>query len=542
MLIDARRLEDGTCVEADLCLIGGGAVGIAMAMEFLGSSRRILLVEGGGLKPEPACQELYRGETSGLPYFPLEESRCRLFGGSTYRWGARGAPLNPIDFRRREWVPGSGWPISARELAPYYRRAEALAGMHSPFPYDERVFDLFALQPPAVDSARLRYQAFQFGRTLLFGEAYRRPLERARNVCVLLQAHATRLRASETEDHLEALDLRTLNGRLLTARAAAFVLCCGGIENARLLLLSGEGRSTGPCNEHDQVGRCFMEHPTVSAGTLSTSSAHRLLDVFTPGRLAGRLVEAGLALSEEVQQARGCLNAVAAVRPEAGEDATQALREIVWDLAHRRVRPGILRRLGYVASDPVGLVRNTYRHLRGRPKRFRFRSLYLELRIEQEPNPDSRVTLGATTDPFGLPVAHLHWALSERDHVTMRVLAEVVDAELRRLGLGAVVIDEWLRLGAPRFPDHMVGGHHHMGTTRMSGDETGGVVDGTCRTHAIDNLWIAGTSVFPTSGCVNPTPTALALALRLADHLKQRQESTGRASIRVRSARRAGRA
>jgi len=147
-------------------------------------------------------------------------------------------------------------------------------------------------------------------------------------------------------------------------------------------------------------------------------------------------------------------------------------------------------------------------------------SVQLQVRIEQEPNPDSRVTLADSTDAFGQRRAHLHWTMSERERRTMRIAAETFDRELRRLKMGRLEMAPWLTVPELRWPDDLVGGHHHMGTTRMSTDPRTGVVNANQRAHAVDNLYITGSSVFPTAGYANPTMTVLALALRLGEHLR----------------------
>ena len=145
--------------------------------------------------------------------------------------------------------------------------------------------------------------------------------------------------------------------------------------------------------------------------------------------------------------------------------------------------------------------------------------MQLEVRIEQEPNADSRISLGDAMDPLGQRCAHLCWTLSERDRSTVDVAAQTFAGEIQRLGLGELRVAPWLSTRDPGWPDDMVGGHHHMGTTRMADSATTGIVDRDCRTHAVDNLYVAGSSVFASSSYVNPTPTLLALAVRLADHL-----------------------
>jgi choline dehydrogenase-like flavoprotein len=242
-------------------------------------------------------------------------------------------------------------------------------------------------------------------------------------------------------------------------------------------------------------------------------------------------VEVGLGLSPQIQETRRCLNAVARASPVLARDSTQAMREVLWFLKHRRVHQEVSMfhdvawfkdRFGDIARDPLGIVANLFRHAAGRPKRFRVDSLLLQIRTEQAPNPNSRVTLSGVTDALGQQRAHLHWELTRHDKLTMQIAAEAFDSELRRLGLGELRLAPWLASDELVWPPDMVGGHHHMGTTRMSDDPRTGVVNADCRTHAVDNLFVAGSSVFPTAGYANPTMTLLALAIRLADHLRSR--------------------
>ena len=141
---------------------------------------------------------------------------------------------------------------------------------------------------------------------------------------------------------------------------------------------------------------------------------------------------------------------------------------------------------------------------------------------EQAPNPDSRVSLVEERDALGLPRIALDWRLTELDKRSLQAGHQAVALELGRTGLGRLQIEDWLTADVTTWTPTLTGGHHHIGTTRMSEDPARGVVDGDCRVHGIANLYVAGSSVFPTSGSANPTLTVVALALRLAAHLEQR--------------------
>jgi choline dehydrogenase-like flavoprotein len=144
--------------------------------------------------------------------------------------------------------------------------------------------------------------------------------------------------------------------------------------------------------------------------------------------------------------------------------------------------------------------------------------LVLRAQAEQAPNPGSRVTLGSRRDDLGLPVARVDWRVSDDDRASIRASQQVLDATLAAAGLGRVA----LPMGDEDPPALFEGNFHHLGTTRIHPDPARGVVDADCRVHGVANLYVAGSSVFPTFGCSNPTLTLVALALRLAGHLRER--------------------
>jgi len=456
MLNNIANFEDGHRFDADIVIIGGGPAGIALALEFANTPYQVLLLESGGLDFDAETQDLMAGPASGVPYFALDDSRYRMLGGSTFRWGARTAPFKPLDFETRDWLPVSGWPIARDELDAYYERVFDLIGIHRPFEFDGRVWNHVKARPLDLDMDQFEYTAFQFGRNLLFGSVYRDALQAASNVNVLLGANVLDIETGARANHVESLAVGHSGGRRYSVKASRYVLAAGGIENARLLLLSDRANPQGLANGNDLVGRYFMEHPTVSAGTIVSKDPQRLLDAFSPGLL------------RNFQH-----------------------RRLPHQLSWYQKNKWLMLRLGAIARDPFSIVTNTVRHALGLPNRFKIDSVYLELRTEQEPNPDSRVTLAKETDAFGLRRAHLHWALTRRDKQTMRVLAEHVGSELERLEVGRLEIADWLASDDLSFGPDLVGGHHHMGTTRMSADPRQGVVNSDCRAHEVDNVGVS---------------------------------------------------
>lgn len=529
MLIDARNLPAAYRLEADLCVIGAGAAGLTLAREFLGTTTRVCVVESGGLDSDAFARSLSQGASLGLPYHDLASTRDRQFGGTTTTWSGRCVPLDPIDFQARPWVAHSGWPIDSAELAPFYARANAVCDLGDGR-YDESLWNDIGLERPDFDPALLTTRFWRI-RVRRFGEVFRRDFAQAENVRVLLHATATALRTTLNAAAIDCLQLLTPAGQTLTVAARRYVLASGGIENARLLLASDDVEASGLGNGNGLVGRFFMEHPKCRVGRIETPAPYRFLETWRKQFPTGQPhLWPTIVPSEAVQQRHGILNSSLGIYYRSLPAVTDAALAI-WEARRRRRMPehlvrSVLAFLPVVNELPSNLVR---RFVRRRAMIARPQHVYLLLRGEQAPNPDSRVVLSRTRDALDQRRADLDWRLSEIDHRTAGVLTRLFAGEIARLDQGRVTQDAWLDDPAHGWPlpardgdhhDFLEGGNHHIGTTRMATDPRRGVVDADCRVHGKANLYIAGSSVFPTAGWANPTLTIIALALRLADHLK----------------------
>ena len=504
MHIDARTLPNGSVLEADLCIVGAGAAGISMALEWIGSPRTVLLLEGGGLEYEPAMQDLYRGESVGLPYYPLQAARLHYFGGTTGHWAGFCSTLDPIDFDKRDWVPHSGWPLRREELDPFYARAQPLLELG---PYEYAAGDWQRRDPTLVplplDPRVMWTKMWQFSPPTRFGTRYRDAVIGARNVHLYTHANVCELEANESLGAVEGLRVRTLDGKEHRARARYYVLACCSIQNARLLLASNRRTPTGLGNAHDLVGRFFMEHLEIPSGHLALAPSHAVntkLYAFEFGQTKAR---GELALSAAVQSNQRVLNGTVSLEPGAPDEEAQSTFQ--WGTPERLKTMRERKALGKAAPPPAKS-----------PLFF-----HLMTRQEQAPNPDSRVMLSTERDALDVPRAKLAWRLTELDRRSFRVFYEVMGRELGRSGVGRVQLLDWVSRDDGTWPSTLSGGWHHMGTTRMHDNPRFGVVDATCRVHGLDNLYVAGASVYPTGGAANPTLTLVALSLRLSDHLKR---------------------
>ena len=539
MILDASALEPGAILRADLCIVGAGAAGIAIALQFEGTATQVVLLEAGGERAERITQALAEGELApGCRHPPPHRYRPRRFGGATTLWGGRCMPLDPIDFAARAWVPHSGWPIGPDALAPYYKAANRLCEAgdfdYAAAPGMPQILHGFAGQS-YTDAALERFSC-----PTDFAARYRARLDAAANIRVVLHANATAIGTADGGRRAAFVQARSPGGGRVDVRAENIVLAAGGLEIPRLLLASGgPDHPAGIGNAHDAVGRYYMCH---LAGTL--------------GRLRPLVpVDHGYTLSDEgvYCRRRFAITASAQARLGVGNMVARLHHPRIGDPGHRsgalsalrlaapfitpeyatRLRdgpaglPALAGHAANIAASPLHTAGFLLHWLRRRTLAARkFPSIIvrppggiysLDVHAEQMPNPHSRVTLAGSRDAFGMPRLLVDWRHLPADIATVRRGLRALSADLSASVTAQLAWDDDA-LEEHLLRDGAYGGHH-IGTARMSASPSHGVVDADCRVHGVANLWIASSAVFPTSGQANPTLTIVALALRLAARL-----------------------
>ena len=506
----------------DLCIVGTGAAGLCLAMQFASTQYRVAVLEAGGRDISAHDQAVYESEFPALPHAGAMTGRFRVFGGSTTRWGGQALPFNPIDFRPRDWVPHSGWPLEADAVTAYYPAAGKfmLVGEGG---YAGEVGAALGAEMPALDPARFTCQFSKFSRQPDLRRIYEQPLRAATNITVLRGANLISLELTPTLDHVCEAVVSSPDLKRSRVQARIFILAAGGIENARLLLASNRQIPAGVGNERGLVGRFFQDHPGREIASVVSPHPENLQRLFNIYYRGGVRFKPRFSSSAEWQTRQRVLSVSGVLLFECGPNSAFALlRDSLREARHNKMNARVLQRLlrGLAKSGELWpTLYHRWRHHRHYNPQPQIRVF---VSAEQEPDPESRVELSSTRrDRFDMPLSVVHWRLSELPARSIWHFLQALRRDFQRLGLGDVVADADLTENFADWKDSLRDNNHHIGTTRMGDSPANGVVDAQCRVHGIDNLFVAGSSVFPTGGHSNPTLTILALALRLADRLKQ---------------------
>lgn len=508
MFADLNEIEPDTDLNYHLCIIGAGAAGISLAREFRGKKISVALIESGGLEFEQATQNLNSGKNTGLAYFPLISTRLRYFGGTTNHWGGQSIPLDAVDFEERPWVPDGGWPITYDEFSRYLKSAEEICGVPcGPYRWEYWAGQAGKREIP-LDARQFQDAVFRYSRPVRrFGETFREDIRKAENITCFLNANALHLVTQKTGETVTRVEVGSLAGRRAHIQARQFVVACGGIENSRLLLLSNSLHEHGLGNQHDQLGRYFMEHPNFDTGSIRFSDAQRSQLLTKPSlEVHGSPLRLDFKLRPEIQRREKLLNHSAFLLPKS-EPSKHAPNEDV----------GTTMRLWQKVLNKYDRYYGTRNKAPITEKEFTLR-----VRLEHAPYADSRVELAEERDAFGLPRAQLNLELGQLEGRTIEYLQKALALELGSADLGRMQIT--FKRQPTDWQEKLGWQYHHCGGTRMHDSPRNGVVDRDCRVHGTKNLYVAGSSVFPTCGHANPTINLVALTLRLADKLKSESE------------------
>ncbi len=496
MLTNALTDKIDDVIHTDVCIVGAGPAGTTIARALDNSGINVTVIESGGFKYSNTLKDNFSlaGLTTdlwiGREYFTTHTAR--QIGGNAVSWQGWCRELDAEDFIERDYIPLSGWPVTKQELDPWYEQSLNILKLDKP------------TADTAIDKTDLVSSQFQISKQRFTG-TWKTKLKTSKNIQLIYNATVSHLQPLSTKSddkkapaRIQALHIVTENGKQFTVQAGHVILAAGGLGNPHLLLDSAKRAPAFTPLQNDWIGQCFMEHPHYTPAALVWINKKAPVDIANDITTSVPIYYLSRTLREKHQLMQSSFNIdpldVAAQMPEEwrehfltthfDEKTADELRKIIANLHNEQ-----------------GSWHGIY------------------IRSEQAPNRANVYTLAKKKNAFKVSKGRMQWNYHAQDLDNMERSTRLFLQELAKLS--PLLQVKFLLHDRERYSKHVIGGGHFMGTTRMSNNTDTGCVDAQGQFHGIENLHIAGSSVFPTGGFANPTQTIIALSLRLASRLKE---------------------
>lgn len=542
----------GTTIETDVVVVGAGPIGIATALELARSGVQVALIDSGLERTDHTAQELADFDSRQDDYFHARTDLTvrRAVGGASAMWGGRCVAFDPIDFENRTLTPQSPWPIRYEDVEPYLQRAcdWAQCGQAA---FNARDIPELAQQDMVVglpDGEVRTTDLERWSSPTRFGREYRAELKDSSRLSLWTGVTCTEIVTSPSGDSVDHLVVKTLDGREGRVVATDYIIATGGVEATRLLLASDRHHPAGLGNAGGHLGRWYMAHVEGRVARVKFSTDEVTYEHERDRE--GVYVRRRFTFSPQLQRELELPNAaVWLVNPPIGDPSHGSgilsgvyltlISPVGRFLLAEAIREAHTKTDGppQIAAHVRNIVRDLFRSIRfavtfsyarflrkGRKAPGFFvksadNQYLLHYHGEHLPHWESRVELTDERDALGMRRVRTHMHFSQADYASAQKAIDLIDAHLRGNGAGKV---EWLTDDAAdsiREFMHGFAGYHQAGTTRMSETADGGVVDSDLQVHGVHGLYVASTSVLPTSSQANPTLIGIALGVRLAERL-----------------------
>ena len=528
-IIKNHELENNKILNCDICVIGSGLSAQMLASKL--AHKKIIIVESGKIDFNEDVQKLNYLKDEGKSFRKNNINRLRQLGGSANLWANQLMTLDEFDISHRDWVTDDfGWPLDFHELKLLYQ--DVIQNLYKKNFEKIDFFDEIKMinKDFLLENEFAKNKLFYFNRHFWPGNIdkfnlktkFTKNLLNKKNIVFLENFTATTFNIDNDKQYITNLVIKSKN-KTCEINSNKFVLACGAIENARIILNNGKSNKIF---QNENTGRYFMDHPRAILGFIKSNKKLPLSSLIGLKKNNYQF-RTSLKLSNKIQTENKILSSFVFIEPKYTHEDEIFFEKILFEIkkiVKLKGFPNInfkelnLKKLFeqiYLKLPPQlsnSKINNIlYKFFCFKNYKFSFNEMEVKYQAEQFPDYQNKVYLNNEKDIFDQNYCSINWQLNKTDFKTQNIFSKTLESELK-----TSKILKFIKNDKIDFED----ASHHSGTTRISKDRSDGVVDKNCKFHDIKNLYIIGNSIFRTSGSANPGLTNMAISARLGEYLQ----------------------
>jgi len=526
MIIDLNSNTDQIHLESDVLIVGAGAVGLVTAVTLAKQGIKVIILESGGEQFEQKSQDLNAFSLTGREHDGISEARARIVGGTTTLWGGQIVPFSSIDFESRDWISESGWPIKKDDLDDYYTQVANLLGLPVDYKEDSAVWQALNIPEPDLSN---NFQVFltRWLKETNFFKLFDYELKNNPNLTLYTHAIVVGLLSTKNNQCIDQVSTLNQFNKRFKFSAKKIIIACGTIEASRLMLYSAAENNQLPWSNNPWIGAFFQDHLDIQIAKVIPIDKKYFHQAFDNIFLKGYKYQPKIRMTDDYQRCHKTLNISSSFVfdssiSEQVSNAKLFIRALLRGSVPENWRelPNHLRTLFSIFA-PMAI-----RYIKDRRiLSFADKGIYLTLHCEQIPLQESQISLDCSKrDNAGVPATSLHWKVDGNEINVMANYCKNLNINLQQAGLAQLEIDPELLALNPSILNKCRDSSHQCGGLRMATSKEKGVVNKDLQIFGTTNMYVTGAAVFPTSSFANSTFTAMALSLRLANHVSNQMD------------------
>lgn len=489
-------------IKTKICIIGSGIGGGTVAQKLYEQNKEFIIIEAGE----------FSGDSKNVSYenigldFGVRSTTTIQVGGTSNLWHGVLAPLDKIDFEKRDWIAHSGWAVSLDDLKSYYKEASEVLKVEK-YNYFEK--------ETLSDELKSQLDILPYNSEYMKNKLFQQSVPHinfkdvVKNICEEsdkydLYYNTTALELISENGKIIKLKVGNSDGTFSYVEADEFIVTTGALETPRLLLNSGI--------KNENIGKYLMDHPMGNLCQLEFLNPAKY-PIYSDTKYSSHMkIKTGFELKDEKHKELKIPNHNFYLRPSFIKGIDNESEKIKLSLLAFKDGGVSIKDVWKVITSP-NVIKQILAYKFSLDVTFKYADLFFV--TEQIPNPNSNVTLSDKKDRWGYPISKVNWQVLPEDIKSVKIWFELLLKELfpKKHYKFTHTLDDF------DWENIFTSAIHHVGTCRMGESKENGVIDKNLKVFDIDNLYVCDGSIFTTAGNVNNGLTICAFACRLAESL-----------------------